>query len=166
MKRRAALCLLAVLCLLVGCSARDAYPEGMNIACKDIALTVPGDFLDLSADSYAGEADFMFGHDTLIFMGLSESKDSLKKMTLDQYTGYVISGNQLSCTPQVFGDGYVFTYEAPVEGTAYTYVTATYEGEENFWIFQFYCPSDKLSVNQPEIDIILESIRSHAASGK
>lgn len=155
MKQRIFACLLVVLFLFSGCSD----PAGKAIFHKDITLILPADFLDLSGESYAKDADFLYGWNSLVFKGLSEPKSALQEMTLAQYTGYVISGNELACTPAAHGSGYLFTYEAPIGDTAYTYTTATYEGPENFWIFQFYCPTADLAENQPEIDIILEGIQ-------
>lgn len=149
------ICLLVLLCLLTGCND----PVGVSIVCDDILLTLPADFIDLSGDSYGKDADFLYGRKTLVFMGLAEKKTSLQEMTLDEYTGYVISGNGIKATPHPFGDGYLFSYEADIEHTAYTYTVATYEAEENFWIFQFYCPSTDLENSKPEIDIILQSIQ-------
>ena len=80
-------------------------------------------------------------------------------MTLQEYTDHVISANKLDCTSQALGDGYLFVYEAEIGEDVYTYTTATYEGPENFWVLQFYCPKDTLEENQPEIDIILEGIQ-------
>ena len=151
MKRRIFACLLVIL-LLTGCSD----PVGKAVVHKDLTLILPADFIVLeNTDS----ADFLYGRHTLVFKGLSESKSSLKAMTLQQYTDYVIAGNKLTCTPQKSGDGYLFTYEAPVGDAVYTYTVATYEGQENFWILQFYCPKEKLAENQPEIDVILEGIQ-------
>ena len=159
-KWTAVLCLMLAVCLLAGCTN---YPLGTTVICKDLQLTVPGDFVDLSEESYAQDADFLYGWNTLVFMGLSEDKSKLQKMTLEDYTSLVISGNGRSSTPQACGDGFLFTYEATVADTLYTYTTATFEGPSNFWILQFYCPSVHLEENQPEIDIILESIQVHSA---
>ena len=71
----------------------------------------------------------------------------------------MISANKKTATPKASGAGYVFTYEADVDDTVYSYTVATYEAQENFWILQFYCPKDTLAENQPEIDIILEGIQ-------
>ena len=46
--------------------------------------------------------------------------------------------------------------------TAYTYTAATFEADTYFWILQFYGPTADLQENQPEIDIILESLRKKA----
>lgn len=158
MKRRitAVLCLLVAVCLLAGC---DTYPQGTTITCQDLTVTLPGDFIDLSKDGIAKDADFLYGRKTLIVMGLSEKKSDLKQMTLEEYTAYVIKGNELTCTPERSGAGYVFTYEAPAGEDTYTYVIATFEGNTNFWILQFYCPSTDYGENKAEIDIILEGLR-------
>ena len=154
--RRGFVCLLVVLCLLTGCA--DGYPEGIKIQCKDLQLTLPGDFIDLS-DEGIGDGEFLYGRNTLVFTGLAEDKNGLQEMTLDEYTGYVISGNELTCSPIVCGDGYLFSYEATIGEIPYTYTIATGEGASNFWILQFYCPSADLAENQPEIDIILSGLQ-------
>ncbi len=154
--RRGFVCLLLVVCLLAGCV--DGYPEGIKISCKDLTLTIPGDFIDLSGEDI-GDGEFLYGRNTLIFTGLAEDKSTLQEMTLDEYTGFVISGNKRTCTPTVFGDGYLFSYEAAVDGAPYTYTIATGEGTSNFWILEFYCPSEDLAENQPEIDMILSGLQ-------
>ena len=158
-KWTAVLLVVLAICLLTGC---DQYPLGNTVICKDLQLTVPGDFMDLSAESYALDADFMYGWNTLVCKGLAEDKSQLQEMSLDGYTALVISGNGRSCTPQPCGDGYMFSYEAAIGDASYTYTIATYEGPSNFWILQFYCPSEDLEKNQPEINMILESIQVHS----
>ena len=152
MKRRIFVCLLVVF-LLAGCSD----PVGRAVQHKDLTLILPADFLDLSEE--ADGADFLYGRHSLVFKGLAESKASLEKMTLREYTDQVITANKKKVTPQTSGAGYIFTYEADVNGEVYTYTVATYDGQENFWILQFYCPKEDLPENQPEIDIILEGIQ-------
>ena len=152
----AALSLLMAVSLLTGCG--DSYPDGKPLAFTDMQLTLPGDFIDLSGEDIDADADFLYGRKTLIVKGAAEDKSKLQEMTLEQYTALVISGNQLQCTPQAFGKGYQFTYETAVAGEMYTYVTATFEGNTNFWLFQFYCPTADLQENQPEIDMILSGI--------
>ena len=161
MSRRIFVCVLVLMCLLSGCTDRDQYPTGINLSFQDISLTLPGDFVDLSGEKYVEDAVFMYGRKSLVVMGLSEKKDSLKAKTLVEYTDSVIRGNGLSCTAIQSGDGYLFTHEKPLGGTTYTYTIATYEGTTNFWILQFYGPTESLQENQPEIDIILESIRKN-----
>ena len=151
MKRRILACLLAVF-LLAGCSD----PVGYGAQHKDLTLILPADFLAL--DNTEG-ADFLYGRHSLVFKGLAESKESIRAMTLQEYTDLVVSANKKDATPKASGAGYVFTYEAAVGEEVYSYTVATYEAEENFWILQFYCPKDTLAENQPEIDIILEGIQ-------
>ena len=151
-----AICLL-VACLLTGCG--DSYPQGKTLTFSDMQLTLPGDFMDLSAEGIDADADFLYGRKTLIVKGAAEDKSKLQDMSLEDYTAAVISGNQLQCTPQAIGKGYQFTYERLAGDQMYTYVTATFEGKTNFWLFQFYCPTADLQENQPEIDIILSGIQ-------
>ena len=146
-----AVCLL--LCILAGCGAD---PVGYGVQHKDLTLILPADFIELEN---AEGADFLYGRQSLVFKGLSESKESLKVKTLQEYTDSVIAANKKDATPKASGAGYVFTYEAKVADTVYAYTVATYESQENFWILQFYCPKDTLAENQPEIDIILEGIQ-------
>ena len=147
------------MCLLVSLVSGCSDPVGRAAHHKDLTLILPADFLDLSGESYAEDADFLYGRHSLVFKGLAEEKSGLKAMTLQEYTDQVISTNKKTATPQASGAGYVFTYEANVDDTVYSYTVATYEAQENFWILQFYCPKDTLAENQPEIDIILEDIQ-------
>jgi len=165
MKRRflAVLCLFLAVCLLVGC---DSYPEGNSFTYQDLTITLPGDFEELYKGTASKDADFFYGRDTLIVMGLSEKKSDLKPMSLEEYTAYVIQGNELTCTPERSGTGYVFSYEATVSDTSsYTYVVTTFAGDTNFWILQFYCPTEKFHENKAEIDMILEGIKLNASKG-
>ena len=156
------LCLLLAACLLVGClltGCGDQYPEGNTLSFADLQLTLPGDFIDLSGENIDADADFLYGRKTLIVTGAAEDKAKLQEMTLEEYTALVISGNQLEATPTAYGKGYQFTYEKLVSDQMYTYVTATFEGTHNFWLFQFYCPTADLAENMPEIEIILSGIQ-------
>ena len=157
-ERTGRICLVLALCLLLplllaGCTSD---PVGYAKQHKDLTLILPADFLELENTD---DADFLYGRHSLVFKGLSESKSSLQAMTLQEYTNYVVSCNKKDATPKACGAGYVFTYEAPVGDSVYSYTVATYETQENFWILQFYCPKDTLAENQPEIDIILEGIQ-------
>ena len=149
--------IMVVLCLLGGCA--DNYPQGQTVTYEDLQITLAGDFIDLSAEDYAKDAEFLYGRNTLILKAMAEKKAALQEMTLDAYTSWVIKGNGLSCEPEVFRDGYLFSYETPVGNENYTYTTAVFEGETNFWLLQFYCPSVNLKENQPEMDMILSAVQ-------
>ena len=157
----ASFCLLLALCLLGGCAA----PADSVITCGDISLSLPADFTDLKDLSVAQSADFLYGRDTLIVMGLSEPKESLPSMTLEEYTSLVIQGNGLDVTWEKLPGGCRFAYEAPVGEDTYTYVAMTCEGPDNFWIVQCYCPKGTLSGNIEAIDRILESISTEIPAG-
>lgn len=148
---------VVAVCLLGGCA--DNYPQGQTVVYEDLQITLPGDFIDLSKEAYAEDANFLYGRNTLILKAMAEKKTSLQEMTLDGYTSLVIKGNELTCAPEAFRDGYLFSYETPVGNENYTYVTAVFEGEINFWLLQFYCPSANLTENQPEMDMILSAVQ-------
>ena len=152
-----AVCLLFAVCFFTGCD--DGYPEGITLTFSDLQLTLPGDFMDLAGEGIDADADFIYGRKTLIVTGAAEDKSLLQEMTLENYTSLVISGNALETIPTALGKGYTFTYTREVGGEEYTYITATYEGSANFWLFQFYCPTGSLAENQPEIDMILSGIQ-------
>ena len=150
----ALLSLVIALCLLGGC----APSANTKIVCGDISLTLPGAFMDLSKESYGEETDFLYGRDGLIVMGLSEKKESLSQMTLEEYTRLLLTENKLTCTPEKRNGGYGFAYEAPVGNGFYTYVTATFEDRESFWIVQCYCPREDYEKNRTAIAGILAQI--------
>ena len=142
------LCLILAAGTLAGC--KDNFPEGKILTFSDMQLTLPGDFVDLSNEGIEADADFIYGRKTLVVTGAAEDKSKLQEMTLEEYTALVISGNKLSATPVACGKGYQFTYVKPIGGEEYTYVTATFEGKTNFWLFQFYGPTKDLQENQPD----------------
>ena len=150
------LCLVLAFCLFTGCD--DGYPEGKTLSFSDMRLTLPGDFIDLSAEGIDADADFIYGRKTLIVTGAMEDKSKLQKMTLEEYTALVISGNDLKTTPEAFGKGYTFTYQKTIGEEKYTYTIATFEGSDHFWLFQFYCPDKDMTENRPEIEMILSAI--------
>lgn len=151
--KRFALCVLLIL-WLTGCSASDQF----QITCKDLTITLPETYLDLSEESYAEGADFLYGKERLIILGLGEKKSDLEIYNLEAYTAQVLKGNALSCTLETVGNSYRFTYQAPVYDTSYSYVTGTYETAEHFWVVQCYCPTEYLETYQQEITVILDSI--------
>ena len=163
MKRSASalICLICAICLLGGCAA----PADMPITCGDLSLVLPAGCIELTDISAAQSADFLYGTDTLIIMGLSERKDSLQTMTLEAYTALVIQGNGLDVTWEKLPNGYRFAYEASVGEDTYTYVAATCQSGENFWIVQCYCPKGTLSGNIETINQILESISTETPAG-
>lgn len=152
--KRFTVCLLLILGLL-GCSASDAT----TISCKDLTVTLPNVYMDLSDEAYAKDTDFLYGRERLIVLGLGEKKTDLNVFNLEAYTALVLKDNSLACTLETVENGYRFTYKAPVVDTEYVYVTGTYEGREHFWVIQCYCPAEYLDTYQQEIDTILDSVR-------
>ena len=155
------LCLTFMLCPMRSC----ASPSDSRYTCKDLTLSLPGVFEDLSEEPYGQNTDFLLGQDKLIVMGLSEQKSTLKDMDLQTYTALVIQGNSLDCPAQSLNGRYRFTYEAPVEDTLYTYRAVTLETEEHFWIVQCYCPSEDFPALEKMADKILTDISQYTPTG-
>ena len=145
--------LLLLLASLTGCKS-----EGF--VCGDLQMDVPDGFFDLSGREFAKDADFLFGRDTLIVKGMAEKKSGLKKMTLAEYTDLMITGNELDCSATVGSNGYRFVYRAAVGERSYTYYSATFEGKENFWSVQCYCPSEDFAKHQLAMEALLNSVKT------
>ncbi len=151
---RRILCVIAIVCLLGGCASQ---PDNVY-TCKDLTLTLPGVFEDLSGEPYGKDADFLLGQDKLSVMGLAEKKADLPGLSLKDYTALVLQGNGLTCKAQEMGSGYLFSYEAPVEEEIYTYETVTLETGNYFWVIQCYCPADHYRMLEPLIAGILANV--------
>ena len=124
----------------------------------DLQMNVPDEFHNMSDQEFAKDADFLFGWDTLIVKGMAEKKSDLRTMTLEEYTQLLITGNALNCSATVGGNGYRFVYRAAVGERSYTYFSATYEGKENFWSVQCYCPSEDFAKHQAAMEELLNSV--------
>ena len=146
-------CLLLILASLTGCG-RELYKAG------SLEIDIPDSYIDLTQAEYAKEADFLFGRDTLIVMGIGETKVGLKAMTLAEYTDLLISGNKLETTRTTGPNGYRFAYRAAVGENNYTYYTGTFEAGDYFWTVQCYCPSEDFAKHSQEMEEILSSVKT------
>lgn len=151
---RRILCVIAIVCLLGGCASRA---DGVY-TCKDLTLSLPGDFEDLSEEPYGQDTDFLLGQDKLIIMGLAEKKTDLPQLSLKDYTDLVLQGNNLTCKAQETANGYLFSYEAPVDGEVYAYEAVTLESSDHFWVIQCYCPAEHYRMLEPLIAGILANV--------
>ena len=146
---------LLLLGMLTGCG-RKAF------TCGDLQIDIPGDFIELSQPDTDGEnKDFLFGRDTLIVKGMAEKKSGLKQMSLQEYTDLMITGNELDCSATVGRNGYRFVYRAEVGESTYTYFSATFEGKDNFWSVQCYCPSEDFAKHQQTMEALLDSVKTN-----
>ncbi len=146
---------LLILGTLTGCG-RKAF------TCGDLQIDIPRDFIELSQpDGDTESKDFLFGLDTLIVMGMADKKSVLKPMSLKEYTDLIITGNELDCSATVGRNGYRFVYRAEIGDSSYTYFSATYEGKENFWSVQCYCPSEDFAKHQPAMEALLDSVKTN-----
>ena len=158
MKRAAKLllCLRVCLFLLPGCRQQEEV-----FSCEDLSLTLPAGYMNLSAEPYAADADFLLGRDRVIIRGITEDKAALlaqnPDMTLGRYGQRMLLSNGLSCPLE---QDNTFTYEATVGDTAYTYTGIIWEGDVHYWVVQLYCPSEVFPSKQQEILQIMDSLIS------
>ena len=148
-----AVCLLLVAVSLSGCG-RELYKAGA------LEIAIPDNYIDLSQADYAKDADFLFGRDTLIVMGIAEKKAGLKEMTLAEYTDLLISGNELETARTLGPNGYRFAYRATVGEDTYTYYTGTFEAGDHFWTVQCYCPTGDFAKHSQQMEEILASVKT------
>ncbi len=144
---------LLILGTLSGCS-REVF------TCGDLQMDMPREFVQLTQSTDGENRDFLYGRDTLIVKGMAEKKSGLKKMTLEEYTDLMITGNELECSATVAGNGYRFVYQAKVGEGSYTYFSGTFEGKENFWSIQCYCPSEDFAMYLSDMEALLNSVKT------
>ena len=157
MKARAAALFLALL-LLAGCGAQE--PEN-TYRFDGLAVTLTGDYSDLSQESYAQNYAFLYGSTELSVLGMRTGKQYLPNFTLREYAGLMLKKNKLTCEIQDADALYTADYVSAVDdqGTEYHYLTAFYETETDFWTVQIYCPQETFEKNRPEMEKILSHIR-------
>lgn len=145
--RRALAFLLSLLLLTgicCGCSTQHWRFE-------ELSFTLPGEFRNCSAESYAEEFDFLFDNGTVAIAGIRETKQALLDFGATDaatYTQLLIEHNSLSCQPVQKDNIWCFSYEAISNGTPMTYLCAVYEAEQSFWQVQAYCTDAAFSVNE------------------
>jgi len=160
MKRLAVviLAMLMVLACLGGCkltSEKVFEKDGLQI-------TLPAYFQDLSNQDYAEGISFLYGFGSLAVMGIKEQKagpdEYIKQLTLENYGQLIISANNLTCELTQKDGLYTFVYEAESQGTKYTYLSAVFESETDFWTVQCYCTTDSYAKNYDTMWKYLKSV--------
>ena len=144
--RRALAFLLSLLLLTgicCGCSTQHWRYE-------ELSFTLPGEFQNRSAESYAAEFDFLFDNGTVAIAGIRETRQALAAfgaLDAEAYTRLVITHNALTCQPVQRNGLWCFSYDAVSQGTPMTYICAIYEAEQSFWQIQAYCAAADFPTN-------------------
>ena len=138
--------------LLVGCAG--AMPE-QTVVCGDLAITLPANFVDLSAESYGKDLSLVYGMNELIVTAGREDAAALKAQLphIDalEYARLVVSTNALDAQVQLEEEIPTFTYTMGTGEESFTYLVAVFASEENFWLVQCFCPTEAFDQNRDEM---------------
>ena len=154
-------CGVLALCLvLCGCSAKQ---QDKVVTCKELVLTLPASYVDLSDQSYAAGLSFVYGVDQEAVLAIHESRASLETyypdIDAEQYGMLFVETNGYDCQVGKLGQLVTFTYRKVAQNIELTYLCGVFMSEENFWCVQFYCPSEDFSENEEKFMDYLQKIK-------
>ena len=143
--------LLLTVSLLTGCS-RDAR---QTITCRELTISLPSTYTDLSLETYAGGLEFLYGDATTCIQATREEKEILKEYfpNIDalQYAELCLQSHALPGEVEILGGIPSFTYTADSDSLSITYLCGVFETETHFWLVQAYCASEHFAENQSEM---------------
>lgn len=148
--------LLLVLCLgIAGCGKESALVPRTH---GDLTIGIPGDYLDLSEESFAEGLDFIYGLDPIAVNGLREPKETFTayglELDLERYGDLLLKSNQVDAGLSRQEELLYFTYTA----NGYTYLVTLWETDTAFWTVQAYCPADHFRRAEDTMWRILRSV--------
>lgn len=134
--------LLAVT-VLTGCTG---LLEDKTITCNELSVTLPGIYVDLSEQDYAADFDFLYGFNDEAVLGFKQDRASLEAsmpgITAKDYAELFVDAAELNSTVTEQEGLITFTYTAIADNVEFTYLCGAFMSDTNFWIVQFYCPTE------------------------
>lgn len=150
--------LLLTAALFTGCTGTEKA-----FTCGELSITLPADYADLSQQDYAADFDFLYGLPNEAVLGFKQARASLEAsrpdLTAKEYAQLFIDAAELSCTVEELDGLILFTYTAIAGDTEVTYLCSSFRSETNFWIIQFYCPSNTYSQHEADFIRYLRSVK-------
>ena len=149
------LALLAAVCLIFcGCAVEDQI-----VTADELTITVPGDYIDCSAEDYAAGYTLVYGSKNGAVMVLKESRAAfeeygLSDMTAQDYVQLLKEGYQLNLVTEE-ADGMV-TFKFENEGN--TYLAGVFASDNAFWMIQAGCPTADFADQEETFRGILDSV--------
>lgn len=126
--------------LLCSCASAQQFTK------DGLTITLRSTFQDESASPYAEDMSFLYTSRSCAVMGVKDDRAQLEallgELTLEEYGSLIIELNELGGTMSQREGLWTFTYTATVDNVDYTYLSAVYETDANFWTVQVYCASD------------------------
>ena len=89
---------------------------------------------------------------------ISSLADYMEEATAEEYGQLMIELNEMDCELTRKDDVWTFVYEADVDGTSYTYLSAVYASETHFWTVQAYCATSDYAKNYDTMWAMLKSV--------
>ena len=149
------LALLAVMCLIFcGCAVED-----QTVTVEELTLTIPGDDVDCSKESYAAGYSLVYGSEECAVMALEEpyaifEEYGFTDMTVNDYVQLLQEGYQLNIVTDETSDLVRFTFESDNN----TYLAGVYASEDSFWMIQAGCPTENFKKQEKTFNGILDSV--------
>ena len=143
--------LLFAAALLTGCGGPM---QDKTVCCNEFSITLPGTYTDYSDKAFASSFDFVYGVGNEAILGFKQDRASLQENYPDidakDYATLFVEAAELSCTVTEQDGLVLFTYNASVGETAFTYLSCCFMSDTNFWIVQFYCPTSDFPENEAD----------------
>ena len=164
MKRIAAALFIWILSATLLCGCRRVLPD-QTIVCREITITLPGDFEDLSHQTYAQDVEMVYGADGIVISAIAEPADELAlyfpNIDAEQYAQLVIRAYDLSGDAQMVDGIPSFTYTVETGDMEITYLVGVFASDTHFWMVQAYCSAEEYPVNQPEMWEYISSVTAN-----
>lgn len=161
MKRLASV--LLALALLAGslCGCTEVLPE-QTIVCEELTITLPGDFVDLSDQTYARDTEMVYGSGGIAVSVVKEPAAELAvyfpEIDAAQYAQLVIKAYDLAGEAQIIDGIPSFTYTAEADDMDITYLVGVFASDTHFWMVQAYCPAEEFEGLQPQMWSYIASV--------
>ena len=153
---------LLVLLTVLLCGCNGALPD-QTVVCGDLAITLPGHFMDLSDEEFAREFEMVYGfQDEAVFV-LKEPAAELTpyypEIDTEEYAHLAVESYGLDSTVEIVDSIPTFTYSAQAQDMGFTYMVGVFQSETDFWMVQCYCNTEDYAEKQSQMWDCIKSVR-------
>ena len=158
------LCLAVSLSVFCGCEkVLDKVVEPKTVTVDDLTMTLPGYFLDYSAQDWAKDFPFVYGYNSSAVLGVKEDiatlETSLPNLTAMEYAKLFLQYNNVTSEITEQEGVITFSYTATVDNTVIAYKCGVFKGQQNFWVIQCYCAQSDLPQFEADFIELLKSVK-------
>ena len=152
----ATLCLVLAV-LLCACSLPDRV-----FTCKNLSITLPGSFADLSSTLDGDDLDFFYMTAKTGITGYRVEKASMtedaESLTPENFVELMQYSNAHTGKVTHRGDICSYIYTAETDGEDFTYLVAVFDAEDALWVLQCYCRTAEFSKTEETFWSYLETV--------